>query len=285
MKHATVGLDMRWRSGPFSLDPTVLYQFGNRTSYNTVSSAYGRLCNTTGTAALNCAKDKADISAWLVDVRGGYQLGPVLLEGLFLWTSGNRAQDNLRKNVNYYQPLDTDASYLSGWSQFTVGGIDYYQRLITPTDLGQFIGYDKYGRLEVAARATYALTPAFSIYAVGAQLWTDKSVDTDAVATSGAGYLPSFVDRKTGRSARPEGDSRLLGTDLTAGLTWKMAPGLTLDVAAGYLFAGGAFGHRHPGTVYCEAGKINASNCQPPDQKDQKANDVFVTAARVRFTF
>ena len=64
-----------------------------------------------------------------------------------------------------------------------------------------------------------------------------------------------------------------------------MAPGLTLDLLAGYLFAGGALGHRHPNAVYCEAGKVNAANCQAPDQKDQKANDVFVTSARVRFTF
>src|SRR5262245_47219292 len=61
----TVGLDARWRIGGFSLDPTVQYQFGSRDSYNTVTAAYGTLCNSTGTAALNCTKNSADINAWL----------------------------------------------------------------------------------------------------------------------------------------------------------------------------------------------------------------------------
>src|SRR5439155_9915438 len=72
----TVGLDSRWRLGPWSLDPTVLYQFGNRDAYNTVSPAYGVLCNSSGNANLNCTKHEASISAWLVDVRGGFQVGP-----------------------------------------------------------------------------------------------------------------------------------------------------------------------------------------------------------------
>jgi len=153
----SVGLDMRFRSGPFSLDPTVVYQFGNRTTYNTVSPAYGILCNTTSNGATNCAKDKADINAWLVDVRAGFQVGPLLLEGLFMWTSGNRAQDTLRKNVNFYQPLDTDTSYLNGWgTQITALGVDYYQILSTFANggggLGTPIGYDKYGRLQLERR-------------------------------------------------------------------------------------------------------------------------------------
>ena len=108
----TIGVDGRWRSGAFSLDPTVFYQFGNRNSFNTVTPAYGVLCNGSGNAATNCPKDKANISAWLVDVRAGYQLGPVMFEGLAMWTSGNRAQDNLRKNVNFYQVLDNDTTLL-----------------------------------------------------------------------------------------------------------------------------------------------------------------------------
>ena len=149
--------------------------------------------------------------------------------------------------------------------------------------MGGDIGYDKYGRLQVGAKATYALTPTLSFYGVGTVLWTDKSVDTDSSVSNG--LLPSFVDRKTGRSARPEGESRYLGTELDAGLTWNFAPGLSLDIAAGYLFAGGAYAHRHPVAVYCEAGKVNAATCQPPDQKDGKVNDVIISTARVRFTF
>jgi len=280
----TVGLDARLRFGAFSIDPTVLYQFGNRTSYNTVSSAYGVLCNTSGTAALNCAKDKASINAWLIDVRPAYQLGPLLLEGLVMWTSGSSAKDNLRNKVNFYQPLDTDSSYLNGWgTQITGLGVDYYQGLSNGvTFIGNAIGYDKYGRIELGARGTYALTPALSFFAAGAILWTDKKVDTDGTVGAG-GLLPAFVDPKTGRSARPEGDSNYLGTEIDAGMTWRFAPGLAFDVAAGYLFAGAAYGHRYVAVPYCSNGVT--TGCAPQGPKDQKVNDVFISTARVRFTF
>jgi len=278
----TVGLDARWRSGPFSLDPTILYQFGSRDAFNTVTPAYGILCNAISNPGLNCVKHEAKINAWLIDIRPGFQVGPLLLEGLFMWTSGNRASDTLFRHVNFFQPLDTDTSYLNGWgTQITSLGVDYYQGAVR--GMGVAIGYDKYGRQQVGAKATYALTPDLSFFVDGAKLWTDKSVDTDSTAVNG--LTPSFVDRRTGRSARPEGDSRDLGVELDAGLTWRFAPGLVFDWAVGYLFAGQALGVRHPAAVYCEAGKVNAANCQPPDQKDGRANDVLITTARVRFTF
>lgn len=136
-------------------------------------------------------------------------------------------------------------------------------------------------------KASYALTPELSVGAGWTTLWTDKAVDTDsALFGQNTGAIVSFVDRKTGKSARPEGESKLLGTELNAGLTWRFAPGLDFDFAAGYLFSGAALGHRHVnGSPYCEAGKVNSASCQPPDQKDRRVNDVIITTARVRFTF
>jgi hypothetical protein len=282
----TVGLDARWRSGPFRLDPTVFYQFGNRNSFNTVTPAYGVLCNGSGNAAANCAKDKANLSAWLVDVRAGYQLGPLLLEGLTMWTSGNRAQDNLRRNVNFYQVLDNDTTYLFDWgTQVTSIGSVEYNAVLNPgaTNLSQAVGLDKYGRIQLGLRGTYALTPELTIMGGWNIIWTDKSVDTDGTVVPGGGILPSFVDRTTGRSARPEGDARLIGNELMARLTWQFAPGLAFDYGAGYLFAGGALGHRTIALPYCEAGQV--AGCAPPNRKDIQVNDVYVVSARVRYTF
>src|SRR6185295_2621835 len=67
----TVGVDSRLRMGPFSLDPTFLYQFGNKAviapaSFSDSGSVTGR-------------KYYPDMNAFLVDVRGGFQLGPLLL--------------------------------------------------------------------------------------------------------------------------------------------------------------------------------------------------------------
>jgi hypothetical protein len=285
----TIGLDARWRSGPFSLDPTLLYQFGTRDAYNTITPAYGILCNSTGNPATNCAKQTADISAWLIDIRAGYEIGPWLVQGLYMWTSGNRARDTLLKKINFYQPLDTDSSYLADWgTQITSLGVDYYQLLTTLISVpGVAIGFDKYGRQQVGLKASYALTPELRLGAGWTILWTDKAVDTDAAGFGpNTATIPSFVDRKTGKSARPEGESKLVGNELDAGLSWRFAPGLDFDFAVGYLFAGAALGHRYPAAApYCEAGKVNSSSCITPVRRDRQVNDVIIGTARVRFTF
>jgi len=72
----TVGADARLRMGPFSLDPTFLYQFGHRDSFAPATFA--------PSGTITGRKYNPDIQAWLADVRAGYQLGPLLLEGLFL---------------------------------------------------------------------------------------------------------------------------------------------------------------------------------------------------------
>src|SRR5499427_5413645 len=115
----TVGVDARWRSGPWSVDPSAYYQFGTQAKWNPggVASAYG----TAGT------RQSADIKAWLVDVRTSYQLGPLLLSHLIMATSGQDAKSNPYKSIRYYQPLDTDTSYLSDWgTQIISLGVDYY---------------------------------------------------------------------------------------------------------------------------------------------------------------
>ena len=286
----TIGLDGRWRIGGFSLDPTVMYQFGHRDAYNTVTPAYGITCNATGNPATNCTKQKADINAWLLDVRAGYQIGPLLLQAAFNYTTGNSAKDSTLHNVNFFSPLDTDTSYMADWgNQITALGVDYYQILSTTgTNMGVSIGYDKYGRKQLGAKASYALTPSLTFGAGWTILWTDKSVDTDSIVVTNGGLLPSFVDRQTGRSAAPKGDSSLLGNEIDGTMTWRFAPGLALDVAAGYLFSGGALGHRTVALPYCDGGsQATASNgpCAIPNPKDYVINNVFITTARVRFTF
>src|SRR5712691_11548712 len=73
----TVGVDARYRMGPFQLDPSVYYQFGKQQKYliaglNDGADAFGAgLCP----VGVPCRRT-AGISAWLVDVRGGFQLGP-----------------------------------------------------------------------------------------------------------------------------------------------------------------------------------------------------------------
>ena len=284
----TVGVDARWASGPFSVAPTVMYQWGTRQAVNTTSAAYGTTCS--GAAPTTCPRYTAKESAWLVDIRAGFQFGAFLFQGMYMWTSGDPAENNPYKHIGYFQPLSTDTSYMADWgTQITSLGVDYYQILnggaaqagLNP---GVAIGYDKYGRHMFGLRANYAWTPALNTYFLVTPQWTDRSVDSDGIAVANGGIQPNFICRKTSISCRPDGDSNYIGTELDAGLTWKFADGLTLDWAVGWLLAGGALAHRHPGVTYCDTGVSNAS-CQPQNGKDQKANDVIITTARVRYVF
>src|SRR5499433_4267440 len=169
----TVGVDARWREGPCSVEPTILYQFGSQTKWNPggVASAYG----TAGT------KQTAEISAWLGDIRASYQLGSVLLSAMTMWTTGQDAKSNPYKSIKYFNPLDTDTGYLADWgTQIVSLGVDYYQTLYGGIPPAGSIGWDKYGRVTASAKASYAWTPALTVGAVVTPNWTWNKVDTDS---------------------------------------------------------------------------------------------------------
>jgi hypothetical protein len=261
----TVGMDGRLRMGPFSLDPTLLYQFGNRDVI--VPAA---LAGPSGKAA--GSKAQADISAWLFDIRGGFQIGPLLLEGSYMFSSGNKARDTTLNNVYYFQPLTTDTSYMADWgSQLSALGLDYLNAQMESglaiAYPGVSIGWDKYGRHQIGAKATYFLTPSLSgNLGVNVHL-THRAIDTDGITqnsvggVAGGGLLPAYA---TGRQA---GDTNYMGTELFSVVTWRFAPGLSWDNAAGYMFTGEGFDALTLATG------------------PRTAKDVFIYTSRVRFTF
>jgi hypothetical protein len=261
----TVGADARLRMGPFSLDPTVLYQFGNRDSFAPASFA--------PSGTITGRKYSPDISAWFVDIRGGFQLGPLLIEGLAMYTTGNSKRNNALGHgttdgtIRYYQPLTTDTGYLADWgTSLTSLGIDYLNayneangRVAYP---GVSIGYDKYGRMQLGAKATYAITPALSVMAGANGIWTAEKVDRDSTSVAGAGLLPNFAGPKVRDS------SRYLGTELMALISWRFADGLVWDNQFGYLFAGRALDANTDPT-------LGGRNVENP----------FMLTSRIRFTF
>jgi hypothetical protein len=236
----TIGVDARWTAGPISLHPTILYQFGSR---DTVA-------------------DEADISAWFADIRAGFQVGPLTLSAMAMYTSGNKASHDLTDKVRFYQPLNTDTSYGADWgTQIFSLGIDYFNILYSPVgglNPGVAIGYDRYGRMQLGLKAAYAFTPALTIGAAATANWTAQKVDTDSTLTAAGGLAPS---------AGASGDERYLGTEANVSVTYRFAPGVTFDLAGGYLFAGDALG-------YTSA----RSSTKDPE-------DVAIATARVRFAF
>jgi hypothetical protein len=227
----TLGVDARYRMGPFSLDPSIYYQLGNR---DVIAPS-----NFAASGAIPGKKYGADISAWLIDVRGGFQLGPLLLQGLAMYTTGNTARNNTLDKVRYYQPLDTDTSYLSDWgTQLTSLGQDYLQAMNEAGGRvaysGTAIGWDKYGRIQLGAKATYAITPALSVMAGVNGHWTAEKVDRNGTPLAGAGILPVFA------GPTPRDNSRYVGTEFMSLVSWNFAPGLVWNNAVGYMIMGRA---------------------------------------------
>ena len=255
------------------MDPTFLYQFGTQAKWNQggIASAYG----TAGT------RQSADISAWLADVRASYQLGPLLLSVLAAANSGQDAKSNPYKSIRYFQPLDTDTSYLADWgTQIMSLGVDYYQIIGSGTgsNPGTTIGWDKYGRVIAGAKASYAITPALTVGAGVTPNWTAKKVDQDAFVVSGGGLQPSFVCRKTLATCQPKGENTYLGTEFNLALTYRFAPGLVFDWAFGYMMSDNAMGHRYIASDY------NAGSGLPV-RKDIGVQPIAISTARVRFSF
>jgi hypothetical protein len=254
----TVGVDARLRMGAFSLDPTFMYQFGNKAIIAPATFA---------AVAVPGRKYYSDLQAFLFDVRAGYQLGPLLIEGLMMYTSGNSARNTTLGTTRSYQPLTTDTGYLADWgTNLTSLGVDYLNawneaggRIAYP---GVSIGWDKYGRGQIGAKATYAITPQLSVMGGANGHFTAQPVDRNGVATPGAGITPDF----TGAGSRE--NQRYVGTELMALITYRFAPGLTWDNQFGYMFMGPAL-----------------DAVTDPAFGGRNTNDPFMLTSRIRFTF
>ena len=265
----TIGVDARWRLGNFGLDPTFYYQFGQVDSQ--------AIDNSPGANGTATKKVTADMSAFLFDVIASYQLGPLLLELRGVYSTGNKARDNLAKGIRYFQPLTTDGIYYAGWAQIMALGVDYFNG-VSMQGMGSHIGYDRYGRAQLGFRATYTVAPPLSFYAIASPTWTAQKVDTD----TNAGLLPGAVSLTTARTTVSQnswanGDSSYLGTEANLGMTWRFSPNAAFDLVGGYLFAGDALD-----TTECTNG---APTCNVNFQRKKSAQDAYTLAARVRLAF
>ena len=263
----TIGLDARWRVGPFGLDPTIFYQWGRMDSQAFDS----------GPGAVGSKKVTSDLSAFFVDIIGSYQLGPLLFEVRGDYSTGNKARDNLAKGIRYFQPLTTDGIYYAGWAQIMALGVDYFNG-VSMAGMGSNIGYDRYGRAQLGFRATYTVVPPLSFYAVVSPTWTAEKVDTD----TNSGLLPGAVGLTVARTTVSQnswasGDSSYIGTEANLGMTWRFSANAAFDLVGGYLFAGDALD-----TTECTNG---AATCAPSLTRKKSAQDAYTLAARVRLAF
>jgi hypothetical protein len=228
----TLGGDVRWTAGPFTVQPTLLYQFGEQ------GVGFADEDNT------------QEIQTWIFDTTAGFRAGPLNIEGRFMWTPGMKAQDTpFTDKIRYYQSINPAFAYMAGWTEIQTSGIEYNSALLagaSGVSLRQSPSYDKYGRIFAALAADYALTPALTLKGLINMSWTDKSVDTDAVLGS-TGLV----------GGDGNGDERFLGTELNLGLTYRFAPNVAFDLIGAYMFTGEAMDHaRVPGEEVKDADNI-----------------------------
>ncbi len=246
----TIGGDVRWTAGGFSLQPTFLYQIGTQE------------CSAAGQGSCG-GKSEVDISSWIFDVIGGFRAGPLTIEGRFAYTPGMDAQDCVQagvaggcgaggKDIKYYQAINPAFVYQAGWAELQTSGVDY--NLVHFGDgaapglrLGQSPSYDKYGRITIAGAIDYAVTPAFILHLVANAQWTAEKVDTGRPVLTGA---PTSA-----------GDDDYLGTEVDAGFTYRFAPNVAFDLLGGYLIAGDArgFNNQSPEDAYKVAARMRVT--------------------------
>lgn len=260
----TFGVDARWRSGPWGFDPTVYYQVGNRHVQAAIAQSGG--------GAFVVGNQETFMNSWLLDGIGSWQSGPFLVEVRGIYSTGNKATDNLSKRISYFEPLDMDSSYYAGWANILALGIDYFNGGgPTNNNMGTAIGYDRYGRIQLGLRGTYNYTPALAFYGVLSPTWTAQKVDTHTGQGVGTGTRTIIDDASFAAKSDSE-QSRYIGTEADLGMTWKFAPNTAFDLVGAWLFAGKALDTFEIPVVGAPAVR-------------RKAEDAWTIASRVRFSF
>ena len=229
-----LGGDVRWTRGPFSIQPTFIYLLGQQQVAPRGSQPGGPRAGQV---------NDVDIRSFITDTIVGFRSGPLTIESRVMYTPGTSANNDIQNGgggvIRMYQPIDAGFAYMNGWTEIWTGGIDYASSFLVPRGglaLRGSPSYDKYGRIFVALATDYSLTPALTLKAITNLSWTDTSVDTKGIYLNG--ILPSGI--VSAGNPFNGGKERYLGNEWVAGLTYRFAPNMVVDLAAGYLIAGSA---------------------------------------------
>jgi hypothetical protein len=201
-----------------------------------------------------------------------------------MYSTGNRARDNLAKGIRYYQPLDTDGNYYAGdWTLFfsSWSSGDYFSTGWAGT--GNYVGYDRYGSARVTLRATYNFTPSLSVFLTVGPTFTAEAVDTDTNSTrSSTSGVGTPVRTTVSQNSWVSGDSNYLGFEVYPGLIWRFSPNAAFTLTGGYLFAGSGLD-----TAECitPSGAAGNAACSNGTVSHRDAEDAWALAARVRLAF
>ncbi len=246
------GGDARWTSGPFYVEPSFFYLYGDE-FVPTLPAG-------------NRPRTHADIRSYIVDTSAGFRTGPLNIEGLAMFTPGMGA-NHILSNANggtdrVYHGINPGFGFLAGWTEIWTGNVDYQNSMFAGADglaTRNSPSYDKYGRVFFALAVDYALTPALTLKALTNFSWTDTKVDTTSVLANGL------------TSTGTRGTERYLGNEWDLGFTYRFAPNVDFTLVGAVLFVGDALNHVRVG--------------RPAGSPPSAAQDVYKGAARIRLTF
>jgi len=276
----TIGGDVRWTIGAFSLQPTVFYQWGTGQSYRgplNPLTALPLAGNTQG-------KRDNDISAFIFDTIAGYRIGPLNLQGRFMFTPGIAAQHQINNgaDIKAYRAVNSAFGYFAGWTDIQTGGIDYITSFMVGSTEGLVLrdspSYDKYGRIIVAGAIDYSLTPALVFTWLGNIAWTPNKVNTNSLfSTIGLIPCPATPNAAAGFgtcTSNGRGTEQFFGAETALGMTYRFAPNVALDLVGSYLWAGEALNN---------AGVAGQAASITPQAHE--ADNAWKFSTRLRFTF
>jgi hypothetical protein len=260
------GGDLRWTMGPFSLQPTFIYLYGQQEVTRRGSATY----------------NDVDIRSFIFDTIAGFRTGPLNVESRFMYTPGvgaNHDVQNLNGGViRTYQPINPGFAYMNGWTEIWTGGVDYSSSFLvgrSALTLRESPSYDKYGRIFVALAADYSLTPALTFRAITNVSWTATKVDTKGTYAAGAGIQPSGIT--TPGNPFSGGKEQYLGNEWILGMTYRFAPNMAFDLVGAVLLTGDA--------LNIQGGANNGGACVTDGVPTCKAHNVYKGSARFRVTF
>jgi hypothetical protein len=310
----TIGGDLRWTVGGFSLQPTFYYQWGTAQTYRnpTTPGAPGFINPLTGfpncppsaatAPGTPCGAGKNDnnISAFIVDTIAGYRIGPLNLQARMMYTPGTPAQQQINNGADLkaYRAINSAFAYMAGWTELQTGGIDYIASglMIGSTEglvLRDSPSYDKYGRIFVGTAIDYSLTPQLVFTALGNISWTANNVNTNSLFST-IGLIPcpavpnaqfgarglanspvSSSPNFTGCLSNGRGNaSQYYGTETALGMTYRFAPNVALDLIGAYMWTGDALNN---------SGVSGLNNTIT--QSNHSAENLWRLSSRLRFTF
>jgi hypothetical protein len=225
-----VGIDSRIKLGDFTLSPTFLYNFGTRTFIN---------------------GQESDISAFLLDLRGAYVIGPLTIQGKFVYTPGNDANSNVNtpgSDIDFFQFIAIDTVHRSlDW--FEIFGFNIDTTSAPPfgdsRSMRSNLGFDQYGLLHAALRLDYKVIQPLTFTVAGGLFWAAEDVGRPArLGPASATSNPSF---------NYTGEDNYLGTEIDAWIRYNIFRGTDIDVYFAYAIVGDALNLQNPGGPVREA--------------------------------